>query len=148
MAKRSGEGAAARQRKTAGGTTGLSKRIRKLRVVVLKMNQAELGEKLGVKPQTISQWEKDNLPSIDNLRELARVGSVTLDWLLEGRNLFEERLGSMSDERLRILRDYLDVMLKLRAEGMQWVVDATRPPNNEKDSDEISEIEPGLNNTD
>jgi transcriptional regulator with XRE-family HTH domain len=109
MTKGKGSRTAARKdlRRTAGGKTGLSQRIREMRMT-LQLKQSELGDRLGVASQAVSQWERDKLPTIDNLRELARIGSTTLDWLLEGRDRFPERLAMMTDSELRIMRDYIE----------------------------------------
>lgn len=46
-------------------------------------NQVQLAEKLGVKKQSISNWENDNImPSIDMLGKLADFFCVTTDYLL------------------------------------------------------------------
>lgn len=55
-----------------------------------ELNQVQLAEKLGVKKQSISNWENDNImPSIDMLEKIADFFSVTTDYLLgrEGKEL-------------------------------------------------------------
>lgn len=50
------------------------------------LNQVQLAEKLGVKKQSISNWENDNiLPSIEMLEKIADFFHVSTDYLL-GRN--------------------------------------------------------------
>ena len=47
------------------------------------MNQVELAQLLGVTKQSISNWENDNIqPSIEMLKKLAAVFSVSSDYLL------------------------------------------------------------------
>jgi len=106
MTKKTAGGKPAKKglRKAVVAKTGLGQRIREIRVR-LDLKQTELGQRLGVAAAAVSQWERDQLPSVDNLRQLAALGSTTLDWLLEGRDKFAERLASMSDDDLRILRD-------------------------------------------
>jgi DNA-binding transcriptional regulator YiaG len=66
MTKGKGSRTAARKdlRRTAGGKTGLSQRIREMRMT-LQLKQSELGDRLGVASQAVSQWERDKLPTID-----------------------------------------------------------------------------------
>lgn len=48
-----------------------------------EINQVQLGEKLGVKKQSISNWENDNiLPSIEMLIKVADFFNVSSDYLL------------------------------------------------------------------
>ena len=51
-----------------------------------ELNQVQLAEKLGVKKQSISNWENDNImPSVDMLVKIADFFDVSTDYLL-GRN--------------------------------------------------------------
>lgn len=60
----------------------LSERIRSLRLAN-SLSQVELADKLGVTKQSVSNWENDNIqPSIDMLIKIARVFSVSTDYLL------------------------------------------------------------------
>ncbi|MDO4322037.1 MAG: helix-turn-helix transcriptional regulator [Lachnospiraceae bacterium] len=48
------------------------------------MNQVELGRRLGVTKQAVSNWENNNiLPSVDLLIRIAGLFSVSTDYLLE-----------------------------------------------------------------
>lgn len=48
------------------------------------MSQVELGRKLGVTKQAVSNWENNNiLPSVDLLIRIAKFFSVSTDYLLE-----------------------------------------------------------------
>lgn len=52
-----------------------------------ELNQVQLAEKLGVKKQSISNWENDNImPSIDMLIRIANFFHVSTDYLL-GRDM-------------------------------------------------------------
>lgn len=43
----------------------------------------QLGKKLGVSKQTVSNWENDNImPSVEAVMKIARLFSVTVDYLL------------------------------------------------------------------
>ena len=47
------------------------------------VNQVQLGENLGVKKQTISNWENDNImPSVEMLEKIATFFQVSTDYLL------------------------------------------------------------------
>ena len=60
-----------------------AKRIKFLRQSK-ELNQVQLAERLGVKKQSISNWENDNiLPSVDLLKRIALYFSCTTDYLLE-----------------------------------------------------------------
>ena len=61
------------------------------------LNQVQLAEKLGVKKQSISNWENDNImPSIDMLVRIADFFSVSTDYLL-GRDVQKESAPIMLD---------------------------------------------------
>ena len=48
------------------------------------MSQVDLGRKLGVTKQAVSNWENNNiLPSVDLLIRIAKFFSVSTDYLLE-----------------------------------------------------------------
>lgn len=48
-----------------------------------ELNQVQLAEKLGVKKQSISNWENDNImPSVEMLEKIADFFHVSTDYLL------------------------------------------------------------------
>ena len=60
----------------------LDKRIRALRRG-MGLSQVDLARLLGVTKQSVSNWENDNIqPSIEMLKKLAEVFSVSTDYLL------------------------------------------------------------------
>lgn len=60
----------------------LNHQIRTLRLV-RGMSQVELARRLGVTKQSVSNWENDNIqPSIEMLKKLADIFSVSTDYLL------------------------------------------------------------------
>ncbi|MFQ2047905.1 LexA family protein [Aeromonas veronii] len=62
-----------------------SKRIRELRKKH-GLTQQKLGELIGVKKSSISQWENDeHSPSGDNLAQLSKVFGVSAHWLATGK---------------------------------------------------------------
>lgn len=62
-----------------------------------ELNQVQLAEKLGVKKQSISNWENDNImPSIDMLIRIADFFHVSTDYLL-GRDVLEPSASQMLD---------------------------------------------------
>ena len=66
----------------------LAKQIRFLRQS-MQLNQVELGKRLGVAKQSISNWEKDNImPSVEMLVKIADFFHVSTDYLL-GRDYQE-----------------------------------------------------------
>lgn len=61
------------------------------------LNQVQLAEKLGVKKQSISNWENENImPSVDMLMHIADFFEVSTDYLL-GREVREESALNMLD---------------------------------------------------
>lgn len=65
----------------------LGQRIYKLRLE-FGWSQVELGKRLSVTKQTVSNWENENiLPSIEMLVRLARTFNVSTDYLLGLDNL-------------------------------------------------------------
>lgn len=65
----------------------LGNRIRHIRDEILRLNQASFANMLGFsRAATISDYEKNKRnPDIVTLRKIAKLGSVTLDWLLTGK---------------------------------------------------------------
>lgn len=60
----------------------LGQRIMEMRTA-FGWSQVELGKRLGVAKQTISNWENDNIqPSIEMLIRLSRIFRVSTDYLL------------------------------------------------------------------
>ena len=66
----------------------LGEKIRYLRTVLLRENQAAFAERLGfARVATISDYEKDKrIPDVNTLRKIACAGGVTLEWLLTGQD--------------------------------------------------------------
>lgn len=59
-----------------------AKRIRHLRQS-RELSQVQLAEKLGVKKQSVSNWENDNImPSVETLKKAADFFHVSTDYLL------------------------------------------------------------------
>lgn len=58
----------------------------RIRAVRGKKTQTEFAETLGVKKQNyISRYERGRIPSPDLLVRIARMGRVSIDWLLTGK---------------------------------------------------------------
>ena len=66
------------------------------------LSQEELGVKIGVSRQTVSQWELNALqPKADNLKALCKIFSVSADYLLSD----DEKEGGMPGNELAIAQD-------------------------------------------
>lgn len=88
-------------------------RLKRLRLSIA-LNQVQLADKLGVKKQSISNWENDNImPSVDMLVKIADFFGVTTDYLL-GREIHEQEAPQTLDvtglterqiEHIRVLID-------------------------------------------
>ena len=78
----------------------LNERIRKLRQE-RNWSQVDLAKRLNVTKQSVSNWENDNIqPSIEMLVKLARVFSVSTDYILglEERRYLE--VTGLTDEEM------------------------------------------------
>ena len=88
----------------------LGQTIRRLRLE-RGLNQEELGKRIGVSKQSISNWENGNIvPSIDLLVSLAEFFSVSTDYLLgrtERKTLDVSDLNERQTAHLRLLIDDL-----------------------------------------
>ena len=63
----------------------VGKRIKKIRVIDLDMNQNEFGQKLAITQSTVSRYEKGEvIPPGDILLKIAKLGKVTVEKILEG----------------------------------------------------------------
>ena len=55
------------------------------------LSQEQLSEKLGVSRSAIAKWEADNgIPDVDNLKALSKLLSVSIDYLLDDGESFDE----------------------------------------------------------
>lgn len=62
--------------------TGLPQRLRKLREE-LELSQQDFAERIGVARTTFASWESGNRrPELAHLESIARLGGVSVDWLL------------------------------------------------------------------
>ena len=65
------------------------------------LTQEALGEKLGVTNKTVSRWENGNyMPDIELLVPLGAALGVSVNELLSGKRLSEERFQKQADENL------------------------------------------------
>ena len=82
-----------------------------------ELNQVQLAEKLGVKKQSISNWENDNImPSIEMLIKIADFFHVSTDYLL-GREVREPSAPQMLD---------ITGLTPRQIEHIQFIVDDLR----------------------
>ena len=92
----------------------LGDRIREIRQS-RGMSQVELGKRIGVSKQSISNWENENIqPSIDMLIRIAKVFSVTTDYLLslDTRNFIEVK--NLSLLEISHIQQLIDDLSKLK----------------------------------
>ncbi len=76
------------------------KRIKELRTS-LGINQIEFGKRLNVTKQSVSNWENGNIqPSIDMLVTIAKVYSVSTDYLLGLIPLRTLNADGLTDEQI------------------------------------------------
>lgn len=65
------------------------KRLQHARKERTSLNQRQVAERLGVTPQAVSQWERgEDSPSSSNLRKLAELYDVPMDWLALRKQAF------------------------------------------------------------
>lgn len=52
-----------------------------------RLNQQQMGERLGISPHTLSKWERDlSEPRLSDAVRWAEITQVPLDWLATGHN--------------------------------------------------------------
>lgn len=94
-------------------TDTLGKRIKYARER-LRLTQGDLGKRVGIQPQSVSQWESGiKAPSRENLKAVASILSISLQWLVYGGPLPE-----------RHENDTLVPQPQMRARPMLSVADA------------------------
>lgn len=63
----------------------VGKRIKKIRVIDLDMNQDKFGQKLAITQSTVSRYEKGEvIPPGDILLKIAKLGRTTMEEILDG----------------------------------------------------------------
>lgn len=88
----------------------LSTRIKELRVA-RNLSQVQMAKLLGVTKQSISNWENNNIqPSVDMLVSIARLFSVSTDYLLclDDRQVLD--VSGLSPEYVAHLQQVVDDM--------------------------------------
>lgn len=64
----------------------LGSRIKEARISA-KLTQEQLATKIGVSRQAVTKWESDKgLPDVENLKQLAKVLNISIDYLLDDNN--------------------------------------------------------------
>ena len=91
------------------------------------LTQADLAEKTGLPPSSISHFENGpRKPSFDNLRRLAAALSVTTDYLLgrtdeadsQGKaNILFRKAASLDKDELSIIESMIDVLTKQKTKN-------------------------------
>ena len=82
----------------------LNIRIKELRIAH-NLTQVDLGNKLSIAKQTVSNWENNNiLPSIDMLIKIADYFGVTTDYLLGRSNDNSLDVSSLTPEQTAHIR--------------------------------------------
>lgn len=88
----------------------LSTRIKELRVA-RNLSQVQMAKLLGVTKQSISNWENNNIqPSVDMLVSIARLFSVSTDYLLclDDRQMLD--VSGLSPEYVAHIQQVVDDM--------------------------------------
>lgn len=93
----------------------LNERIKELRTLN-GMSQVDLAARLGISKQSVSNWENDNIqPSIEMLLKLARLFSVSTDYLLglEKRRYLE--ISGLSETQLTHLQQIINDLVHVNS---------------------------------
>ena len=86
----------------------LGTRIKELRTA-RGLNQIEFGALLSVSKQSVSNWENGNiLPSIDMLIKIAKLFSVSTDYLLGFTNERTLSANGLTDEQIATIQKLID----------------------------------------
>lgn len=90
----------------------LNQQIRELRLA-RKMSQVELARTLNVTKQSVSNWENDNIqPSVEMLIKIAKVFSVSTDYLLGIETADYIDVSGLSSEVVSHIRQIIDDLRK------------------------------------
>lgn len=90
----------------------LNQRIKELRNG-LNISQVDLGKKLGVTKQCISNWENDNIqPSIDMLIKISKFFGVSTDYLLGIDSKKTLDVSMLSDDQASYIRLIISDIIK------------------------------------
>lgn len=88
----------------------LNERIREVRNLN-NISQVELAKKLGVTKQSVSNWENDNIqPSVEMVVKIAKVFSVTTDYLLGLENQITLDVTGLDKQKIIHLQQVIDDM--------------------------------------
>lgn len=75
----------------------------------LGLNQVEFGKTLNVTKQSVSNWENENIqPSIDMLTKIAKLYSVSADYLLGLENFCSVDVTGLTNEQITHLQLLID----------------------------------------
>ncbi len=86
----------------------LSEKIKRLRQAC-GLNQVELGEKLSVTKQTVSNWENNNImPSVEVLIKIADYFGVSTDFLLDRETEITINATGLSAEQI----EHINLLIK------------------------------------
>jgi len=108
--------------------TEIGQRIKKIRKG-LGINQTEFGGQFGLTSVAISRYERGRIPNGELLEKIARLGHVTVDWLLTGKETYSEEkekitffkegsyLSTEEKEVVALLRENPEVLPLLRKYG-------------------------------
>ena len=67
------------------------RRIKKIRVIDLDMNQKQFAKKLGITQPMVSKYEKGEIiPPAEILLQIAKLGNTTVEKILEGERRSDE----------------------------------------------------------
>lgn len=92
-------------------------RIRQVRKDKLKMAQGEVAEVLGLSHGTVSYWERGGGAKPAHLREFAKLGGISMEYLVNGidaRNaFFHPRMGELEQRLMHRLERDLDELFDL-----------------------------------
>lgn len=90
------------------------RRLRDARKAAGYVRQADLAKELDVSQSAVSKWERGHLPTVSDLRRVARLLGVTLDHLLEPVIL--ETSSPEEVRRRETMRELLEVLDRRQAQ--------------------------------
>lgn len=106
----------------------IGRRIKIIRLSVRRRTQEEFGSLISVTAQSVCGYELgDNLPSIETAIAIAKVGNVSLDWLLTGKEGdHDSPPQELSEDEVKMLalfriapKDHRQAVLKLLAAAVE-----------------------------
>lgn len=90
------------------------------------MTQEQLGEQLGVSNKTVSRWETGSyMPPVENLVLLSRLYDISINELLAGERVAEEKFPAIAEQNLTQVLENQEKEFHAFEKYMMWLLAVT-----------------------